>query len=351
MAAGNGSGATAAWMLERLQALCADDTTTGREDHGLPALRTLLHELGADVTLQQVAPGRHNVFAQWSGAPEVLLSTHLDTVPPFIAPRISGDLLHGRGACDAKGQLVCQLAAIVDLLAAGSTNVAWLGVIGEETDSIGATAAVTHFADRCRSVRAVVDGEPTDNLLATGQRGALQLRLRVHGLPAHSGTPELGRSAIWPLLEWLQRLRTLPERQDAELGPEIWNLGLLRGGEAPNIVPATAEATLFVRALPGCDFAVRAQQMAPEHGEVEIVSQTPADRYPAMDGFRHAFVPFGSDAPRLRQLAPSRAIALVGPGSIRVAHTAEERITGSELASGKELLVRLANKVFAEARR
>ena len=141
-------------MLERLQALCADDTTTGREDHGLPALRTLLHELGADVTLQQVAPGRHNVFAQWSGAPEVLLSTHLDTVPPFIAPRIRGDLLHGRGACDAKGQLVCQLAAIVDLLAAGRTNVAWLGVIGEETDSIGATAAVTHFADRCRSVRA-----------------------------------------------------------------------------------------------------------------------------------------------------------------------------------------------------
>lgn len=336
-------------MLERLQALCGYDTTTGQEDRGLPALRALLQELGADVTLQQVAPGRHNVFAQWSGAPQALLTTHLDTVPPFIGPRVHGDLLHGRGACDAKGQLVCQLAAIAELLAAGQTNLAWLGVIGEETDSIGATAAVNHFADRCRSLRTVIDGEPTENVLATGQRGALQLRLRVHGVPAHSGTPELGRSAIWPLLEWLQQLRTLPLRQDAELGPEIWNLGLLRGGEAPNIVPATAEAVLFVRALPGCDFAMRAQQLAPEHGEVEIVSQTPADRYPAMDGFRHAFVPFGSDAPRLRQLAPSRAIALVGPGSIRLAHTAEERITGSELSEGKDLLVRLVRQALSGA--
>ena len=349
MAASNGNAADAAWMLERLQALCGHDTTTGREDNGLPALRSLLTELGADVTLQQVAPGRHNVFAQWSGAPQVLLSTHLDTVPPYIPPRTSGDLLHGRGACDAKGQLVCQLAAILDLVSAGQTDVAWLGVVGEETDSIGATAAVTHFGDRCRSVRAVINGEPTDNMLATGQRGALQLRLRVHGVPAHSGTPELGRSAIWPLMEWLQRLRTLPERQDAELGPEIWNLGLLRGGEAPNIVPATAEATLFVRALPGCDFAVRAQHLAPAHAEVEIVSQTPADRYPEMEGFQHAFVPFGSDAPRLRHLAQSRTIALVGPGSIRVAHTADERITGSELLAGKDLLVRLLHQTLAGA--
>ncbi|MCY2957703.1 MAG: M20/M25/M40 family metallo-hydrolase [Planctomycetota bacterium] len=348
MARRNGEETSAAWMLDRLAALCAFDTTTGSEDNGLPALRALLTELGADVSLQLVAPGRHNVFAQWSSAPQILFSTHLDTVPPFIPPTRNGDFLHGRGTCDAKGQLVCQLAAIQSLLAQGHTDVAWLGVVGEETDSIGAQAAVAHFAARCKALRGVVNGEPTENLLATGQRGALQIKLRTRGIPAHSGLPELGRSAIWPMLDWLQRLRGIPERLDAELGPEIWNLGLLRCGEAPNVVPANAEALLFVRALPGCDFATAVQKLAPAEAEVVIVSQSPADRYPTMAGFRHAFVPFGSDAPRLRQLAKSNTVVLVGPGSIRVAHTADECITGADLAAGKDLLIRLGHQLLAE---
>jgi acetylornithine deacetylase len=336
-------------MLDRLQAQCAHDTTTGREDEGLPELRALLAELGADVELQEVAPDRHNVFARWSASPRLLFSTHLDTVPPYLPPRRSGALLHGRGACDAKGQAVCQLAAIRDLLAAGRTDVAWLGVVGEETDSIGAQAAAAHFAPHCRALVAVVDGEPTDNLLATGQRGALQLRLRTRGVPAHSGTPELGRSAIWPLLEWLQRLRALPSRADPELGPEIWNLGLLRGGEAPNVVPAAAEATLFVRALPGCELAAAARSLAPQDGDVEVVSETPPDRFPALPGFGRAPVPFGSDAPRLRRLAPGGTVALVGPGSIRLAHSPDERIDGRELADGLDLLLRLAPALLSAA--
>lgn len=336
----------AAWLLDRTEALCRADTTTGREDHGLPTLRGLLRELGATVELQPVAPGRHNVLATW-GVPRLLFSTHLDTVPPFVPPARSGDVLSGRGACDAKGQIVAQLAAIAELLARGHGGFAWLGVVGEETDSCGAQAAA-ELAPRLRTCVAAINGEPTENRLATGQRGALQLRLTTRGVAAHSGTPELGRSAIWPLLEWLQRLRELPTDADRELGPEVWNLGLLAGGSAPNVVPAHAEAVLFVRSLPDSTFLTRLQQLAPPDASVEPLSFTPAERYPPVPGFEHAFVPFGSDAPRMRALVGGQRVALCGPGSIKVAHTLDEHITGEDMVAGVQRLIGIAEALLGD---
>ncbi|MBL8754488.1 MAG: M20/M25/M40 family metallo-hydrolase [Planctomycetes bacterium] len=338
---------TAPWLLDRTEALCKADTTTGREDHGLPLLRTLLRELGASVELQQVEPGRHNVLATW-GEPRLLFSTHLDTVPPFLPPRRSGDLLLGRGTCDAKGQAVAQLAAIQELLARGRSGFAWLGVVGEETDSCGAIAAA-ELAPRLRGCVAAINGEPTRNQLATGQRGALQVKLVTRGVAAHSGTPELGRSAIWPLLDWLQRLRALPTRNDQDLGPEIWNLGTLAGGAAPNVVPAHAEAVLFVRSLPDSDFLARLRDLAPPEGAVEELSFTPPERYAPVPGFPHAFVPFGSDAPRVRALVGGQRVALCGPGSIEVAHTLDERISGADLEAGAWQIVGIAEALLGGA--
>ncbi|MGE3171480.1 MAG: M20 family metallopeptidase [Planctomycetota bacterium] len=338
----------AAWMLDRLEALCAADTTTGHEDRGLPALEALLRELGADVERLQVEPGRTNVWASWSARPRLLFSTHLDTVPPYLPPTRSGDLLHGRGACDAKGQVVAQLHAIRALLDRGVTDVAWLGVVGEETDSIGARKALA-LQERCRDLCAVIDGEPTENVLATGQRGTLHLELRTHGVPAHSGMPELGRSALWDLFDWLQRLRQQPVRCDPELGPEIWNLGLMHGGAAPNVIAPEASAEVFVRTLPGCAFQDLARRLAPDGAEVRLLGECEPDRYPALPGFAHCTVPFGSDAPRLRQLVPDRTVVLAGPGSITVAHTQDERITGAELDAGAALLLRVADALLARA--
>lgn len=341
--------ATAAtWLLDRTEALCRADTTTGREDHGLPALRSLLRELGAAIEVQQVAPGRHNVLATW-GVPRLLFSTHLDTVPPFLPPRRSGDLLSGRGTCDAKGQAVTQLAVIQELLARGHGGFAWLGVVGEETDSCGAIAAAD-LAPKLQTCLAAINGEPTENVLATGQRGALQLRLATTGKAAHSGTPELGKSAVWPLLEWLQRLRDVPAAVDRELGPELWNLGLLQGGSAPNIVPAEAEAVLFVRSLPGSTFAQRVSELAPPEGSVEQMSFTPPERYQPVPGFPSAAVPFGSDAPRVRELVGGKRVVLCGPGSIKVAHTLDEHVTGSDLLAGRERLIAIAEALLAGAR-
>jgi acetylornithine deacetylase len=328
------------WLAARLRLLCTAETTSGREDAGLPELRRLLGELGATVVEQPVAEGRTNVLALW-GSPRVLFSTHLDTVPPFLPPHLEGEVLYGRGTCDAKGQIVAQLAAVQSLLAEGRTGLAWLGVVGEETDSAGAAAALglaKHFAN----LRVLINGEPTELKLATGQRGVQHVCLHCQGRAAHSGSPELGHNATWPLLDWLQRLREQTRPVDPALGPELWNLGLLQGGQALNSVPAEAEAHLLARVVPGSTFLEDVRRLAPEEGSVDLRLDEPADLYPAVPGFEHASMPFGSDAPALRALVPDRTVVLAGPGSIKVAHALDEHLSLADLEAGMELNRRLA---------
>jgi acetylornithine deacetylase len=325
-----------------LTSLCEADSTTGREDAMLPPLEAILAGLGARIERHEVAPGRTNVLASW-GEPRVLFSTHLDTVPPYIAPRRENGVVYGRGTCDAKGQIVAQLAAIARLRAEGESRLAWLGVVGEETDSIGARAALS-WRDRLQSLRVLINGEPTGNRLATGQRGWLHLRLRCRGRAAHSGTPEHGHSAAWPLLDWLTRLRDLPRPSDPELGPEVWNLGRLEAGGALNVVPDRAEADILARPLPGSDFRSEVARLMPPEGEIERVHETPPDRFPEIPGFDRAPVPFGSDAPRLRALVPDGSVVLAGPGAIAVAHSLDEHIALADLDRGIDLLTRIAKR-------
>lgn len=328
------------WLSARLLALCGAETTSGREDAGLPDLRGLLRELGAVVLQQPVAPGRTNLLALW-GRPRILFSTHLDTVPPFFPPHLGGEVVHGRGACDAKGQIVAQLGAIKTLLNEGRDGFAWLGVVGEETDSAGASAALG-LAERLPGLKALINGEPTDLKLATGQRGLQHLCLQCKGRAAHSGSPERGHDATWPLLDWLQRLREQPSPVDAQLGPERWNLGLLQAGEAINSIPSKAEAHLLARVVPGSTFLEDAQRLAPPEGTLELRLDEPPDLYPIVPGFDHQAMPFGSDAPALRALVGDRTVVLAGPGSISVAHTLDERLSLADLVAGVDLNRRLA---------
>lgn len=330
---------------ERLLELVACETTTGGEDRGMGPLGAYLRELGAEVEEQRIAAGRTNVIATF-GAPErarVLYSTHLDTVPPHLEARREGTRVLGRGACDAKGQVVAQLEAIRRLLAAGETDLAWLGVVGEETDSIGAQRAL-ELGPKFPALALVIDGEPTQNRLATGQRGVMTLVLECIGRAAHSGVPEKGLSAVHELVDWLARLRAQELPRDAELGPEVFNIGKISGGEALNVLAEKARAELLVRSLPDSSFLERAERSAPSSGRVKKVHETKSARFPAIPGFERAFVPFGSDAPRLRVLARGGAVALLGPGSIEVAHTAHEFLDLTELERGIELLVSLGSR-------
>ena len=331
------------WLLE----LCAVEAGSGTEDALLPVLESLLVDLGGLIELQPVSEGRTNVLATW-GRPRILFSTHLDTVPPYVPPTLRDDAVWGRGACDARGQMVAQLFAIRQLLAEGHEGFAWLGVVGEESDSAGALAALS-LADHFKECLVLINGEPTELKLASGQLGLQHWCLRCTGRNAHSGSPEEGRNALWPLLEWLQRLRGLELLQDPELGPEVWNLGLLKGGEAINVVPAAAEAHVLARTLPGSSFAEQLRALVPPEGSFELRLNEPADRYPAVDGFEQAPMPFGSDAPALRALIPGRASVLAGPGSIRVAHTEDEHLRLEDLEAGIALNRRLALHFMAAA--
>lgn len=332
----------AARLEEALLRLCEEDSTSGREDALLPILLPILVGMGADVHLQPVSAGRTNVLATW-GDPRVLFSTHLDTVPPFIPAYSDGSTVWGRGACDAKGQIVAQLAAIGRLTSQGAEGLAWLGVVGEETDSAGAREALT-LKPRLANLRVLVNGEPTGNLLATGQRGVMHLRLCCQGGSAHSALPHLGRSAAWPMLGWLQRMQDLPLAQDAVLGAESWNLGKLQAGEAVNSVPAHAEADILARVVPGTRLEIQARETAPEGGAVEVLLSEPWDVYPRLEGFDYRAMPFGSDAPQLRELVADRTVVLAGPGTIEVAHTVKESISLEELVAGVDLNARLAKR-------
>jgi acetylornithine deacetylase len=339
-------------LVERLAALMSADTTTGREDAGLDVLERTLRDAGATVERLPVAPGRTNVLARFGAPARVLFTTHLDTVPPYLPPKVENACVLGRGACDAKGQIVAQLAAIESLVADGRRDVAWLGVVGEEADSVGAKAMERLAAASpppFPELRVVINGEPTKNVLGSGQRGICHLRLRCRGVAAHSGTPERGRSAAFDLLDWLQGLRGAPLAAHAELGPEVWNLGKLAGGRAINVVPDEAEAELLLRQVPGSRFVDAVRALAPRDATVEILGETPPDVFPDVAGYPRVRLPFGSDAPRLRKLCPADAVVLVGPGDIELAHSVRERIDVAELVDGARLLRGLALRFLESA--
>jgi Acetylornithine deacetylase/Succinyl-diaminopimelate desuccinylase and related deacylases len=298
-------------------------------------LEAELRSLGASVEPFPLAPGRANLLATW-GEPRILFSTHLDVVPPDLECRASADAVTARGACDAKGQIAAQLGAIELLVESGVRDIAWLGVAGEETDSIGA-AASARLAPRFENCRAIIVGEPTEAKLATGQKGFLRVRLTCHGKTAHGGMPELGRNAILELMDWIAAIKAAEGASDPALGREVWNVGLVSGGRAANVVPDLAEAELALRTIPGGKLRAAMEASRPEGASIEVLVDESWSFFDTPEGFPRAAVPFGSDLPAMRAIAPNAAAILAGPGSITLAHTGIERLTREELSSGIRL--------------
>ena len=162
-----------------------------------------------------VEPGRDNIFVQF-GSPVVVLSTHMDTVPPFFPSREDDDHIWGRGACDTKGIIAAMITATLELLEQDERNFGLLFVVGEERNSAGAQVA----ARNPRGSKFLINGEPTENKLAVGSKGALRYEIVANGRMAHSAYPELGESAIDKLLNALERIRRVEQPMDEVLGPE-----------------------------------------------------------------------------------------------------------------------------------
>jgi acetylornithine deacetylase len=271
----------------------------------------------------------------------VTFSTHLDTVPPHIAPRLEKDRLYGRGACDAKGIAAAMLAAAARLADAGENRIDLLFVVGEEAGSDGARAA----NNLTPTSRFLVNGEPTESKLASGAKGSLRVKVRTKGREAHSAYPHLGESAIEPLLDLLPSIKKLPLPSDPVLGETTVNIGLIQGGTAANIIPATAEAEMMIRLVgDGEEMKKIIRAWARGRADVEFGSHIPAQKFHIVDGFEVAPMAYTSDIPLLSRWGTP---LLYGPGSIHVAHTPDEYIDIAELRSSVDAYERIARQLLA----
>jgi acetylornithine deacetylase len=268
----------------------------------------------------------------------VVLSTHLDTVPPFI-PSSEDDLyVYGRGSCDAKGIIAAQLAAAERLREAG-VAVGLLFVVGEERDSAGARMANEHP----KGSRFLINGEPTDNRLALASKGALRAEIRAHGKMAHSAYPELGDSAVHKLVRALGKILDLPLPSVEDVGPSTLNIGLIDGGRAPNVIADSATAAVLVRLVGPSEETRRAiEQAAAGIAEVEFSLEIPFIRMRQVEGLETMVAAFTTDIPALTNWGEP---LLLGPGSIHVAHTPNEKIAKKELLHAVDLYFEVAQRL------
>jgi acetylornithine deacetylase len=318
------------------------DSTTGREGEATAWLAAQLRGFGYDVVEQEVSAGRANLVATLE-PPIVVLSTHIDCVPPHVPSRIDGGRLYGRGACDAKGILAAQVAAAESLRKAGERRVGLLVVVGEERGSDGAAVANASPAGS----RVLINGEPTDSRLASATRGVLRVALRAEGRAAHSAAPEAGESAVDKLLDALVRLRAIRLPADPELGETFYNVGVLSGGVAPNVIPPSASAELLFRTV-GPPEAILAS-LAPLEPLVRVteILRVPTVRLRTVPGFATGVFPFTTDVPLLDRWGEP---LLFGPGSFLTAHTASEHVDLDELRRAVDAFARLVRHGLELAR-
>ena len=336
-------------VIELTQALCAIPSVTGDEAGVVDEVARRLKALGAQVTRQSVGdtPGRDNLLATAGAPPEILLTTHLDTVPPFLPPRLHDGRLFGRGVIDAKGIAAAMICAFERLLAAGETRVALLFVVGEEADSDGAKAAAAGFMP---TVRHFINGEPTDGVLVSAMKGVLAFELKALGKAAHSAYPEAGHSAVHQLLADLCRLVAEPWPLTDEAGQTTLNIGLLEGGVAPNVLAPHARAICVMRTTTDADLLeARIRSLLSPGTDLSLRTKSSPSRLVTLPGLPSKIVAFGSDVPHLSPCVSGGPL-LVGPGSILDAHTEHESVAVGELRAAVDQYELLARRLLEEGK-
>jgi acetylornithine deacetylase len=314
------------------------ESTTGMEAAVGAALADELTQLGYRVERMPVEDDRFNVWATHPEhlRPELVLSTHMDTVPPFIASSETPDRISGRGSCDAKGIITAQIAAAEKLKSEG-IHVGLLFLVGEERDSQGAQVANR----QPRGAKSLINGEPTENKLAIASKGTLRVELVARGKMAHSAYPELGESAIEKLLDALEKVRRIKLPANPKAGPCTMNIGLIEGGRAPNVIPDYACAHLLYRLIgPTEELRRDIVSAAGDKAEANFVLEIPYMEFTTIPGIEPIIAAFTTDIPALTAWGQP---LLIGPGSIHVAHTEGEYIEKRELLEAIDLYVKIAS--------
>lgn len=329
-------------LFELTKDLVAIDSITGREKSVGLFLSDTLKQLKFEVELQEVEPERFNVLA-FSGTPQFVFATHMDTVPPLLPVREDEERIYGRGSCDAKGIMAAQINAAERLLAEGFSDFGMLYLVGEEVSSDGARRA----NERPRGTQFVVMGEPTGNRLALGTKGALRVDITARGKMAHSAYPRLGDSAIEKLLDILTDLRKMPLPQHPVLGPTTYNIGLISGGRAPNVIPDLAEAQVLFRVVDdGAPLRRDIERILKGRCEFNYGVNNPALLMDKLDGFETDVMAFTTDLPSLKRWGQP---LLLGPGSVEVAHTENEHVHKQDLVRAVDLYFEIAKRLRAKS--
>src|SRR5579862_8772748 len=318
------------------------ESITGNEKEVGDFLYAELQRMGFTVSQMPVEGERQNIWAVSPGhtRPEIVLSTHMDTVPPFIPSSEDETRVYGRGSCDAKGIIAAQTGAALRLREQ-NIFVGLLFVVGEERDSLGAHVANDHP----QGAKFLINGEPTENRLALASKGTLRAEITARGRMAHSAYPELGDSAIDKLIPALARLCAMPLPTDPQVGPCTLNIGLIEGGRAPNVIPDYAHADLLYR-LVGPTEDLRRQILATAGDTVQVTFplELPFLRLRTVAGLPTMIAAFTTDIPKLTNWGEP---LLIGPGSIHVAHTDGEYIPKRQLHEAVELYCTIAKNLLS----
>ena len=330
-----------------------------------------------------------NLFFSW-GTPKVIFCSHLDTVPPYVAPHIDGSMATGRGTCDAKGQIFAMWEACKAMEDMGMTDFGLLLLAGEETGSFGAKAFNSVISTSSSVILSpssvisseaeispdawVIVGEPTDNCMATAEKGTKSYDVTFSGKSCHSGYPELGASAIMYFNDFVNALRSIVFPVDEVLGETTWNIGDLVSANPQNILSDRLTCRIYFRTtfesdemvrnimknIAGPDARLRFGRPAVQDGS-DIVAKSVAPwqeamsvnlrggdaptRFEVLDGFPVKAVAFGSDAPVLKCF---RHRILCGPGSIHVAHRPDEYINIEDIETAVHNYIKMAQRILEQ---
>ena len=328
-------------VLKLTRELIDIPSVTGEEFQIGTSLAELLNRQGFHVDLQEISPERANIIATTEAKPRIVLSTHMDTVPPFIASSEDDEFIYGRGACDAKGIIAAQIAAAEKLRADGFKEIGLLFTVDEEVTSTGAKVANNHSL--AASCEYLINGEPTDNRIAIGTKGSVQAIIRAEGRAAHSAYPEQGESAIEKLLDVLEDVRTIDWPRDDTFSETTCNIGVISGGTRANVIPDKAEATIQIRlAVASAEVVTLLEDAIAGRASIDFKSTHDPLRLLTVDGFDTMLARFTTDIPYLSNWG--RAI-LIGPGSILDAHTAGEKVRKSDLLRAVDLYADLVKSL------
>ncbi|MCK5145468.1 M20/M25/M40 family metallo-hydrolase [bacterium] len=310
--------------LQLTRTLIDIPSVTGHEERIGDFLKGYLSAAGFHIVKIPVDTNRFNIFAS-IGKPNIVYSTHMDTVPPYFPASEDSENIYGRGACDAKGIMASQIQAAIELKQEGESDFALLFVVGEERGSDGALAA-NHVANSCRFL---INGEPTDNYLATGTKGVYRGKILTTGKAAHAAYPEMGSSAIFKLIDIIEKIRNMAWPSNAQLGETIFNVGTIKGGVTANVVPDTAEAEIMFRIVESVkDMDSRLAEILEDNAIFNSDYTCDPVHLFTVDGFMQKSVSFATDITSLTKWGRP---LLIGPGSILYAHSPDERIRKNQI--------------------